>query len=45
MNKGSLVMTDYEYQKLQTAYEETMSRTGEESEFGQGNEYLLIWKL
>ena len=39
-DKGSLVMTDYEYQKLQTAYEETMSRTGEESEFGQ-EEYLL----
>ena len=39
-DKGSLIMTDYEYQKLQTAYEETMSRTGEESEFGQ-EEYLL----
>ena len=39
-DKGSLVMTDYEYQKLQAAYEETMSRTGEEEEFGQ-EEYLL----
>lgn len=37
---GSLVMTDYEYNKLKTAYEETMSRTGEEEEFGQ-EEYLL----
>ena len=37
---GTLVMTDYEYAKLQAAYEETMSRTGEESEFGQ-EEYLL----
>ena len=33
-------MTDYEYQKLQAAYEETMSRTGEEEEFGQ-EEYVL----
>ena len=33
-------MTDYEYQKLQNAYEETMSRTGEEEEFGQ-EEYLM----
>ena len=39
-DKGSLVMTDYEYQKLQNAYEETMSRTGEEEEFGQ-EEYLM----
>lgn len=39
-NTGSLVMTDYEYDKLKTAYEETMSRTGEEEEFGQ-EEYLL----
>ncbi|MDO4306695.1 MAG: alkaline phosphatase [Eubacteriales bacterium] len=37
---GSLVMTDYEYNKLKAAYEETMSRTGEEEEFGQ-EEYLL----
>ncbi len=37
---GSLVMTDYEYEKLQAAYEETMSRTGEETEFSQ-EEYLL----
>ena len=37
---GTLVMTDYEYQKLQAAYEETMSRTGEEEEFGQ-EEYVL----
>ena len=33
-------MTDYEYQKLQAAYEETMSRTGEEEGFGQ-EEYVL----
>ena len=39
-NTGSLVMTDYEYDKLKAAYEETMSRTGEEEEFGQ-EEYLL----
>ena len=39
-DKGSLVMTDYEYNKLKAAYEETMSRTGEEEEFGQ-EEYLL----
>ena len=39
-DKGSLVMTDYEYNKLKTAYEETMARTGEEEEFGQ-EEYLL----
>ena len=37
---GSLVMTDYEYNKLKAAYEETMSRTGEEEEFSQ-EEYLL----
>ncbi|MDY3918286.1 MAG: alkaline phosphatase [Candidatus Limivivens sp.] len=36
---GSLVLTDYEYGKLQAAYEETMTRTGEE-EIGQ-EEYLL----
>ncbi|MDO4601626.1 MAG: alkaline phosphatase [Eubacteriales bacterium] len=39
-DKGSLVMTDYEYNKLKAAYDETMSRTGEEEEFGQ-EEYLL----
>ena len=39
-DKGSLVMTDYEYQKLQAAYEETMSRTGEETDFSQ-EEYLM----
>ena len=33
-------MTDYEYNKLKAAYDETMSRTGEEEEFGQ-EEYLL----
>ena len=37
---GSLVMTEYEYNKLKTAYDETMSRTGEEEEFGQ-EEYVL----
>lgn len=37
---GSMVMTEYEYGKLKAAYEETMSRTGEEEEFGQ-EEYLL----
>ncbi|HIY01982.1 MAG TPA: alkaline phosphatase [Candidatus Blautia faecipullorum] len=37
---GTLVMTDYEYAKLQAAYEETMSRTGDEEEFSQ-EEYLL----
>ncbi|MDO5425434.1 MAG: alkaline phosphatase [Eubacteriales bacterium] len=36
---GSLVLTDYEYGKLQAAYEETMSRTGDE-EISQ-EEYLL----
>ncbi len=36
---GSLVMTQYEYEKLQAAYETTMSRTGEE-EIGQ-EEYVL----
>lgn len=39
-DKGSLVMTDYEYGKLKAAYDETMSRTGEEEEFGQ-EEYIL----
>lgn len=37
---GSLVMTEYEYNKLKAAYEETMSRTGEEKEFDQ-EEYVL----
>ena len=37
---GSLVMTQYEYDNLKAAYEVTMSRTGEEEEFGQ-EEYLL----
>ncbi len=36
---GSLVLTQYEYDKLKAAYETTMSRTGEE-EIGQ-EEYLL----
>ncbi len=39
-DKGSLVLTEYEYDKLKTAYEETMSRTGEEEEFSQ-EEYVL----
>ncbi len=30
-DEGSLVLTNYEYEKLQTAYEKTMSRTGEET--------------
>lgn len=38
-NTGSLVLTDYEYERLKTAYETTMSRTGEE-EIGQ-EEYVL----
>ena len=38
-NDGSLVMTQYEYDKLREAYEMTMSRTGEEEEFGQ-DEYV-----
>lgn len=37
---GALVMTTYEYEQLKTAYETTMSRTGEEEEFGQ-EEYVL----
>lgn len=37
---GSLVMTEYEYEKLRKAYETTMSRTGEETEFSQ-EEYIL----
>lgn len=36
---GGLEMTDYEFNQLKTAYETTMSRTGEEEEFGQ-EEYL-----
>lgn len=36
---GSLVMTQYEYDLLKEAYETTMSRTGEEAEFGQ-EEYI-----
>lgn len=36
---GSLAMTQYEYDKLKEAYETTMSRTGEEEEFGQ-DEYV-----
>lgn len=36
---GSLVMTQYEYGLLKIAYETTMSRTGEEKEFGQ-EEYI-----
>lgn len=38
-NDGSLVMTQYEYDKLKEAYDTTMSRTGEEEEFGQ-DEYV-----
>lgn len=38
-DKGSLVMTDYEYQLLQQAYETSLARTGEEKEFGQ-EEYI-----
>ena len=33
-------MTDYEYELLKNAYEITMSRTGDESEFSQA-EYVL----
>lgn len=32
-------MTDYEYSLLKTAYDTTMSRTGEEKEYGQ-EEYI-----
>lgn len=39
-NTGAMVMTEYEYDKLKKAYETTMSRTGEEKEFGQ-EEYVL----
>lgn len=38
-NTGALVMTEYEYEKLKAAYEETMTRT-EEDEIGQ-EEYIL----
>ena len=38
-NDGALVMTDYEYGLLKSAYETTMSRTGEEEEFAQ-DEYI-----
>ena len=38
-NDGSLVMTQYENDKLKEAYDTTMSRTGEEEEFGQ-DEYV-----
>ena len=38
-NAGALVMTEYEYGQLKTAYETTMSRTGEEAEFAQ-DEYI-----
>lgn len=37
--EGSLVLTSYEYEKLKTAYEKTMTRTGEE-ELNQ-EEYVL----
>lgn len=38
-DNGSLVLTQYEYDLLKEAYETTMSRTGEEEEFGQ-EEYV-----
>ena len=34
-------MTEYEYNKLKAAYEETMSRTGEEEEFGRRNMFFM----
>lgn len=37
--KGTLVMTQYEYDKLKQAYDATMSRTGEESSYSQ-DEYI-----
>ena len=37
--EGALVMTEYEYEQLKSAYETTMARTGEEQEFGQ-EEYI-----
>ena len=36
---GALSMTDYEYSLLKTAYDTTMSRTGEEKEYSQ-EEYI-----
>ena len=36
---GVLAMTEYEYQLLKNAYDTTMARTGEETEFGQ-EEYI-----
>lgn len=36
---GALSVTDYEYSLLKTAYDTTMSRTGEEKEYGQ-EEYI-----
>lgn len=36
---GTLVLTQYEYETLKTAYETTMSRTGDEEEFTQ-EEYV-----
>lgn len=39
-DKGTLVLTEYEYDKLKAAYDTTMSRTGEEEEFSQ-EEYVL----
>lgn len=36
---GALEMTEYEYQLLKDAYDTTMARTGEETEFGQ-EEYI-----
>ena len=36
---GVLEMTEYEYQLLKNAYDTTMTRTGEETEFGQ-EEYI-----
>ena len=38
-NDGARVMTQYEYDNLKAAYETTMTRTGEEEEFGQ-EEYI-----
>lgn len=37
---GALVLTQYEYDQLKAAYDETMSRTGDEQEFSQA-EYVL----
>ncbi|MCI7263129.1 MAG: alkaline phosphatase [Clostridium sp.] len=38
-DSGALEMTEYEYQQLKNAYDTTMARTGEETEFGQ-EEYI-----